>query len=60
MTSSLLPIVAATIAQSPSFATRGSLASVSSEEELGLLAKKRWRRAIEHQITVLRMRNNSE
>ena len=49
--------VAATIAESPSFATRGSIANVS----IGLsLAKIRWKKAIEHQITLLHIQKNSK
>ena len=49
--------VAASIAESPSFATRGSIANLN----IGLsLAKMRWRKAIERQITLLRIQKNGK
>jgi len=52
-----LIIVAATIADSPSFATRGSIASGNTGISL---ARLRWKMAIEHQIALVHIQKNSE
>lgn len=57
MISSDIITVAASIAESPSFATRGSMANLN----IGLsLAKMRWRKAIERQITLLHIQKNGK
>ena len=53
-------VVAANIAQSPSFATKGSWTVEDLEEATVPLARSRWKRAIEQQIVAIQLQKNSE
>ena len=54
-------VVAANIAQSPSFATKGSLTVEDIERSTTIpLARLWWKRAIEHHIVAIQLQKNSK